>query len=311
MIVGVLCGLAAGAFWGLTFVAPTAVRPYTELDLAVLRYGFFGLTSLALMLVSPRFRPGRLGARRIGLALFLGLTGYVIYYLFVAFAVRLSGPAIAPLVIGALPVVLAIYGNWQDRTVSWRGLSLPLALIALGLATINGISIASAESAAVRANVVLGFLLACGALVVWTLYAIINAAEMRKPDAPDALGWTSLQGVGAMVGIVPLVLIGPLMGWSEIPARGFSGADGQRLLVWAVITGVIGSWIAQYLWTVASHRLPLALAAQLIVSETVFALLYGFAWEGRMPHPSEWFGCALMLWGVMAGVRLFSRSRVH
>lgn len=306
MLVGVACGLAAGAFWGLTFVAPSAIAPYSELDLAILRYLAFGVTSLALMALSPRFRPGKLSFRQIRLALFLGLTGYVVYYVFVAFAVRLSGPAITPLVIGALPVLLALYGNWREPLVAWSAIVPALALIVTGLAVINGAAILSAPSASSRADAAFGFLLALCALSVWFLYAIVNARAMRAAHAPDALGWTSLQGIGAMLGVLPLMLIAPLAGWSEIPTRGFEGSDGARLLVWALVTGVLGSWLAQYFWTVASRRLPLALSAQMIVSETLFGLAYGFAFAGRWPHAGEWLGGALLIGGVMLGVRAFA-----
>lgn len=304
MLIGLLAGLGAGAFWGMTFVAPRAVIPYSEVDLAILRYLAFGATSLALMLVSPRFRPGSIGLQKTLQALWLGFTGYVTYYIFVAFSVRLSGPAIAPLVIGALPVLLAIYGNWQEPAVAWRRLALPLCLIVAGLAVINAATIVTTPAA--QGKIVLGFGLALCALFVWFTYAVSNAKAMRAPDAPGALAWTTLQGVGAMVGVLPLVVLAPLMGWSEIPARGFAGTDGARLVAWALVTGVFGSWIAQYFWTLASKRLPLALSAQLIVSETVFALIYGFAYEARAPYAHEWAGAALLLLGVVIGVRLFT-----
>jgi drug/metabolite transporter (DMT)-like permease len=44
MLIGLLAGLGAGAFWGMTFVAPRAVSPYSEVDLAILRYLAFGAT---------------------------------------------------------------------------------------------------------------------------------------------------------------------------------------------------------------------------------------------------------------------------
>jgi drug/metabolite transporter (DMT)-like permease len=308
MLIGLLAGLTAGAFWGLTFVAPRAVQPYSEVDLAVLRYLAFGLISVVLMVLSPRFRAGRIKPRQAGLALFLGLTGYVIYYVFVAFSVRLSGPAIAPLVIGALPVLLAVYGNWREPAVRWRLLALPLGLITAGLALINIGTVAVTPDAGQRADVVLGFVLALGALVVWFSYGVMNAQALRAPDAPAALPWTALQGIGAMVGVLPLMILAPLMGWSEVPSRGLAGADGTRLVAWAVLTGMFGSWIAQYLWTLASQRLPLALAAQLIVSETIFALIYGFAYEARPPALHEVAGGVLLLGGVFIGVRLFARS---
>jgi drug/metabolite transporter (DMT)-like permease len=90
MLTGILMGLAAGALWGLTFVAPRAVLPYSEVDLAILRYGVFGLTSLLLMASSRRFRPGKLTPRKMLLALWLGLSGFVVYYLCVAFSVSLG-----------------------------------------------------------------------------------------------------------------------------------------------------------------------------------------------------------------------------
>jgi drug/metabolite transporter (DMT)-like permease len=306
MLTGVLMGLAAGALWGLTFVAPRAVLPYSEIDLAILRYGAFGLTSIALMAFGPRFRPGKLTARKMLLALWLGLSGFVVYYVCVAFAVSLSGPAIAPLVIGALPVLLALYGNWRERNVPWSRIAPALVLIALGLLVVNAAAFSAAATPHDRRNVLLGLALAVLGLAVWFLYAITNARAMRAADAPDPLAWTGLQGVGALMGTIPLIIAAPLMGWSRIPDLGFAGDAGMRLIIWALVTGVIASWVAQYCWTVASHRLPLALSAQLIVSETLFALVYGFMFEGRWPHGAEWAGAALLILGVYLGVRAFA-----
>jgi drug/metabolite transporter (DMT)-like permease len=309
MLTGIFMGLAAGALWGLTFVAPRAVLPYGEIDLAILRYAAFGVTSLILMAVSSRFRPGQLTPRKMLLALWLGLSGFVVYYLCVAFSVSLAGPAIAPLVIGALPVLLSIYGNWRERNVAWSRIMLPLALIATGLLVVNAAAFGAAGTAAAQRNVLLGLLLAALGLAVWFLYAITNARAMRAADAPDPLAWTCLQGLGAMAGTVPLVILAPVMGWSRLPDLGFAGEAGTRLIVWALVTGVIASWIAQYCWTIASHRLPLALSAQLIVSETLFALIYGFVFEQRWPHAAEWAGAALLVLGVYLGVKAFSSGR--
>lgn len=305
---GILAGLAAGALWGLTFVAPRVVVPYSEVDLAILRYLAFGMTSLVLMGLGKRFRPGPMTPRLMAKALWLGLSGYVIYYICVAFSVSLAGPAIAPLVIGALPVLLAIYGNWQDRSVPWKALAAPLVLIVAGLGVVNASALASATSDAAKSNVLLGFLLAVLGLLVWFFYAITNAKAMRAPDAPHALGWTSLQGLGAAAGVIPLLILAPLMGWSRIPELGFAGDAGTRLLLWALLTGVIASWVAQYFWTIASQRLPLALSAQMIVAETIFALVYGFIFEARWPHAAEWLGGALLIAGVVLGVRLFRKA---
>jgi drug/metabolite transporter (DMT)-like permease len=306
---GLFCGIATGALWGLTFVAPRAVAPYGEVDLAIFRYLAFGLVSLGLMVGSARFRPGPITTERLLAALWLGFSGYVIYYLLIAFAIRYAGPAIPPLIIGALPVVLALIGNASERVVPWRALLLPLGLIAAGLIMVKSGSLAGAASAAEQGGIWFGGFLAFLALASWSAYAVLNAKIMRGHDAPAALPWTCLQGLGAMAGIIPLAIVAPLAGWSRMPDLGLWNPDFLRLIVWALVTGVLGSWIAQYLWTVASHRLPLALSAQLIVSETLFALIYGFVYEARWPRSYEWAGTALLVAGVIIGVQAFQRGR--
>ena len=50
-----------------------------------------------------------------------------------------------------------------------------------------------------------------------------------------------------------------------------------------------------------------ALAGQLLVFETVFALLYGFLHEGRWPRPLESVAIVLMLAGVLWSARRHRR----
>jgi drug/metabolite transporter (DMT)-like permease len=66
---------------------------------------------------------------------------------------------------------------------------------------------------------------------------------------------------------------------------------------------VAASTIAAALWNVASRHLPGTLGGQLIVSETVFALIYGFAWSSRWPRPLEAAAIALLVAGVALSVR--------
>jgi drug/metabolite transporter (DMT)-like permease len=307
MLVGLIAGLAAGAFWGLTFVAPQRVAPYGGIDLTVLRYVVFGLLSLVLMALIRQCRPERLSARQMGQAVFLGLTGYVIYYALIAVSVRLSGPAIAPLVVGAIPLVLAIYGNLTERIVPWRLLIPPLAMMAAGLLIVNAAALSAPPTGLSSRDIIWGALAALAGMAVWCVYGVANAKAMRAPAAPGAFAWTGLQGVGAMIGVIPLAVASPLLGWSAIPAHGLL-AGGGGLLIWAVITGALGSWVAQYAWSIASQRLPLAVSAQLIVSETLFALVYGFLHEGRWPFASEWIGGLLLTMGVLLGMAVFRKA---
>lgn len=307
MLIGIFAGLVTGALWGLTFVAPRAVVPFTEVDLAIARYAIFGVASFILML-SPNFRPTGIRRGQKIIALLLGGAGYVSYFIAAALAVRFAGPAIPPLIIGILPVALAVIGNWRDDTVSWQTLAVPLGLIAAGVLVVNLWSLWSADPVRTRGDIALGILCATLALVIWIVYGVVNARAMRMGEAPSPLPWTGLQGIGAALGTIPLIAWGWTTSSSAIFAS-VSSAETLHFLGWALVMGVAGSWGATWCWSIASQRLPLALSAQLIVAETIFGLVYGFAFEGRLPVHAEWIGAALQLVGVAAAVTVFTKAR--
>jgi drug/metabolite transporter (DMT)-like permease len=55
---------------------------------------------------------------------------------------------------------------------------------------------------------------------------------------------------------------------------------------------------------VASRRVPVTLTGQLILFETLFALLYGCIYRGAAPRPLELAAIALLIAGVAWSVRL-------
>jgi drug/metabolite transporter (DMT)-like permease len=64
----------------------------------------------------------------------------------------------------------------------------------------------------------------------------------------------------------------------------------------AILCSVVGN----ALWNHASRLLPLTMTGQMIVFETLFALLYGFLWEGRWPTGLEWLAMGLLVGGVLS-----------
>ena len=70
-----------------------------------------------------------------------------------------------------------------------------------------------------------------------------------------------------------------------------------------IATGIGSAWLATILWNVASQRLSASLCGQLIVSETLFALIYSFLWDGHWPSALQALACVLIVLGIMASVR--------
>ena len=59
------------------------------------------------------------------------------------------------------------------------------------------------------------------------------------------------------------------------------------------------SIIGNALWNRASQLMPLTMLGQMIVFETLFALIYGFVFEGRWPTGIEVVACVLMVIAIL------------
>lgn len=301
MYLGILAGLTTCALWGLTFVAPRAVVPFSAFDLAAARYGVFGVTCILLML-NRRFRPTGLPLRLWIFGILLGSIGYAGYFLLVSFAVKDAGAVIPPLITGLMPVLLPIIANLRENALPWRALALPLGLIVVGLVVANASTLWDVGIAG--PSVVSGALWATAALVVWCGYGIGNAAIMRRPDAPDGLHWTGIQGVGSALSAIILL---PTLSYDLYLTS--STAELLNFWTWSISMGLAASWVATWCWVYAARHVPLSLTSQLVIAETVFGLAFGLMYEQRLPTVTEGAGAALQVLGVAMAVYVFGRGQ--
>lgn len=288
--IGISAGLGAGALWGLTFIVPLLVPQFGAVTITAARYLVYGLLSLLLL----SRRPLRDLLRRHWRALLgLAVLGNLGYSVLMVLAVQRTGAALTALIIGCLPIVVPLSVAWRDAALL-RRLSLPLALILAGLL------LQQTPQLDGRLDW-LGIGAALGALAVWNIYALLNARHLARHPDLDAADWSSLIGLGCLLGLPLLLPLFPLFDGSlpDVPATAWWLLGGTALL-----TGLGSAWAATWAWNVASRRLPVALAGQLIVSETLFALLYAFLHEGRGPDGRELLAMLLVIGGVSLGVRV-------
>jgi drug/metabolite transporter (DMT)-like permease len=137
---GIFFSLAAGMMWGLVFVGPLMLPEYPAALHTFGRYLAFGLIALPLAFVD-RAEIKRLTRADWLTALKLAAIGNVLYYLFLSSAIQRAGGALPTMIIGTLPVVIAVAANLlnhqRDGRFSWLQLAPPLALILLGIACVN------------------------------------------------------------------------------------------------------------------------------------------------------------------------------
>lgn len=310
---GTLFALAAGLMWGLVFIGPLLLPEYPATLQTFGRYLAFGLIALPLGWLD-RAKLRQLARADWIEALKLALVGNVVYYLFLSGAIQRAGGPLPTMIIGTLPVVIAITsklrgaakGARAETPVPWLRLLPSLALIGLGIGLVNQVELEQLKSdpRADLARYALGGVLALGAVGCWTWYPIRNAEWLRAHPDRSPRGWATAQGLMTL----PLALIGYALtwGWNAVSGDAFAMPFGPRpadflLLMFAI--GLFASWLGTLCWNEASQRLPPALAGQLIVFETIAALSYALMLRQSVPQVQTLAGVALLVAGVVWAVR--------
>lgn len=210
------------------------------------------------------------------------------------------------MIIGTLPVVISICANLvehrRDGRLPWLGLLPALIVIGAGIACVNEVELTALtqRADADAGRYASGALLAVCALACWTWYPIRNARWLRgHPDRRPRV-WATAQGIATL----PLALAGYLLFWTWLVVRGdaFPMPLGPRPLFFAGLMAAIGllaSWLGTLCWNEASQRLPTAMVGQLIVFETIAALVYAYLLRGQWPQPLTLTGILLLLGGVV------------
>ena len=312
MGIGVLCGLLAGAFWGMVFIAPKLLPVFSPWELAIGRYLAYGLVAFVAALPLMKRIARKLTRADCVALLRQAFTGNLLYYVLLAFGVQLAGVGPTSLIIGILPISVTIMGRRDHGAVPLSRLMWPLLVVVAGISCINidlfggGQSAhAAAAGAAVRPvwQKLAGVCCAAGALVCWTLYAVDNARYLQRNPHYSGNEWSALYGLSTGAVSAVLAIVGWLVAGDALTS-GDSGRDWQWFWMVNAAVALGASLIGNNLWNIASRRLPLTLSGQMIVFETLFALAYGFVFDHRWPRPLEIAAIVLLMVGVAWSVRL-------
>ena len=312
MGIGVLCALLAGAMWGMVFIAPRALPAFSPWELTLGRYLAYGvIAAIAAAPILPRIARKITRADCLALAM-QSCSGNLVYFVFVAFGVQLAGVAPTSLIVGILPITVTMLGRRDHGAVPLSRLIWPLLVVAAGIVCINvDLFGHQAETAAMNVRPVwqriAGIACAVGALCSWTWYAVDNARYLQRNPHFSSNEWSALYGISSGILSAALTLVALLSvgtSWMNTGGRDWG-------TFWAVNAAVAlgASLIGNNLWNIASRRLPLTLSGQMIVFETLFALAYGFVYDGRWPRLLEMAAIALLIAGVGWSVRLHANDK--
>ena len=154
------------------------------------------------------------------------------------------------------------------------------------------------------------------------LMLVLGAWSLLARARGKLYDWSSLKRFAVLMG--PAGFIAVIAGWitTEVGRQPFTvyglmrtaesasplaapavGASLVAFVAVCLFTGLGSSWLAGWWWNVASQRLPTSLSGQLIVSETVFALVYSFAWDGTWPTAAQTAAAACFVGGILLSIR--------
>lgn len=304
MMRGMVFAALACLIWGTVFVVPQWLSDFSPLEVALGRFFSFGLFSLLLLVKQGKVvitYPLRLW----GIALFFTFVCNILYFLCLVAGLRYATAPLTVLIVGLCPVFAALYGNFRERTYSFRHLLLPIGIIAVGVILVHITDIKLANSPLYF----VGILAALCSLFSWSWFAVENAQFLKKNPSLSRSSWATLLGIASLIWVILLSLLfsfGPQkqLDFSHL----FCSPDSLRFLASTAFLGCICSWVGGYLWNEASSHLPLAIMGPALILETLFGLIFVYLFAHRLPTLPEITGASLMLIGMTLALTNKKRS---
>jgi drug/metabolite transporter (DMT)-like permease len=306
VIKGVVYALSACFIWGCIFVVPLFMEGFSTIEIALGRYIIYGALSSLILLKSFSRGLFRYSKAVWYKSLYFSFACTMGYYTFVILSIRHSTPDICALVLGIAPIAIAFYGNWRQKETSFKSLVLPSVLIVIGLAIINIPPIVNDPSPASFAFGIACSLIALGS---WTWYVVANARFLRQNPHVNSADWSTLVGVSSLFWVFLFGMFFSYFFNDQLDVRKCLevNADFFRFLIGCGILGFFCSWVGAYLWNRASLYLPVALAGQMMIFETIFGVLFVYLVQRKLPPFYQCIGILILLLAILYGMHCFSK----
>lgn len=299
MLRGISFALAACFIWGFIFVVPKFMTGFSSFEVVLGRYLFYSLISCLIFFKNglPRYR------LNVWLtALLFSFASTIFYYMCLVLALKYCDAAICALVLSISPITIAFYGNWMEKEGDFRRLILPSILILLGLVILNVPHVQAANSIYTYG---LGLVCSCFSLLTWSWYVVANSRFLKRNPDVQSTNWSTLVGVVTLFwvllwGIFSVTFFSDQIHWDKYESF---NPELQAFIAGSMFLGCVCSWFGAFLWNKASLYLPVSLAGQLTIFETIFGLAFVYVLAQRFPPLSECFGIFVLLSAVIYGIR--------
>ena len=307
MFAGIAYALTACFIWGLIFVVPEWMAGYTAIEVAIGRYIVYGSVSALFFFKMFLHKRVRFSRKVWFTALYFSLASTFGYYTCLVLGLRYASPAVCALVIGVSPITIAFYGNWQQKETAFKNLIIPSVLILIGLVIINVPHLETTDAPGIYA---LGLMFSVISLLCWSWYVVANARFMRYHPQIDPNEWSTLIGVATIFWVFVFTIILTLFFEDQFHMEKYFTPSDMLMSFWvgSLVLGLLCSWMGAFLWNKACLYLPVSLAGQMTVFETIFGVIFVYMVTQSVPSTLEIVGILILLTGVIVGIRHFSKK---
>ena len=313
MIVGVGFGILACMIWGFVYIAPLILSAYDPGLIALGRYFVFGLFSLGVALF--QIKEYRHYSREDWIrSIVLGIIGNAFYYYLLVEACQRAGAAVTGAFTAMIPITVGLIGNWRAkqqnlRYIGWKALCPSLLLILVGMICLNVTEfVYLVESGRqTTGNFWFGVAIAFFSLFIWTWYPISHGEWLLKHPQRSAQAWATAQGFT----VLPVAALGLLYYLQKV--ENVVALLEPTPIVFIVVTlvlAIVTSYAGNLCWTYMSQRVPASLGGQMIIFETLFAIIYTYLWRGEWPSGLMCTGMAFLFVGILCALYAFREGDV-
>ena len=285
------CTLAS-SLWGCGFFFGKIALAEMNFAHMVLYRFLFATAALLPLLVTHK--PG-LNGREWALLAATALFGVPLQFLVQFYGLSLTTVSHASLMVGTLPVILAvgaaIFAHERMDAIGW--ISLAASAIGAAMIALGGRHGAPAAGGASLA----GDLLVVASMVISLFWILMNKSLMTRHSAVVVTAY------GALLGTLMLAV------W--VPLRyGMPPVDGISSKAWIALaaSGVLCTAATTLLWNWGITQVPASQAGVLLNMEPLIGSLLGVFVLGEHLGPSAWLGGGLIL---VAAVTLTTHSKTH
>jgi len=286
----IACAIAS-ALWGCGFFFGKIAL--AEMNVGAMVFYRFAFASLVLLPLIATHRPG-LNRREWGVLLAASFLGVPLQFLIQFYGLSLTTVSHASLMVGTMPVILAvgaaIYAHERMDATGWLALctsTFGAALIALGK-----------HAAGAGQATLSGDLLVVLSLFIALFWILFNKQLLQRHSA------IVITAYGLVAGTLMLVIIVPI-GWGLPPIAHIS------VKAWAALaaSGILCTATTTLLWNWGMTQVPASQAGVLLNIEPLMGSLLGIFVLGETLGPSAWAGGALIVAAAFV-LTVHSKTRV-